>query len=213
MPRTASLASSSPPHDLFRPDKALSPPTLSHIVPEDLQDTARLLTLFIHAQTQGLIGKSDSDRLTFLAVAEHAKVVGSANPCGLFAALVRRQQWHFVTDSDEDVAQARLKAYLYGLTARAAPPSAAGPPELSPDAAIVRYVRTQLAHTGWHGDAFGLVNREDPTWTRERWERAAAELAQVQAAWQHANALNRVGNLTGVGDARDSLGVFTAEED
>jgi hypothetical protein len=205
MPRTASLVSSSPPYDLFRPDKALPPPTLSHIVPEDLEDTARLLTLFIHAQTQGLIGKSDSDRLTFCALAEHAKVVGSANPCGLFAALVRRQQWHFVTDSDEDVAQARLKAYLYGPAARAAPPPA--PPELSPDATIVRYVRTQLARAGWQGDAFGLVSRGDATWTRERWEHATAELTQAQAAWQHANTLNRVG------DALDLLGVSAAEEE
>jgi hypothetical protein len=188
-------------------------PTLHHIVPEDLQDTARLLTLFEQAQTQGLTGKSDSERLTFLALAEHAKVVGSANPCGLFAALVRRQQWHFVTDSDEDVAQARLKAYLYGLVARAAPPPAVAPPELSPDAAIVRYVHTQLARAGWHGDGFGLVSRADPTWTRERWERAAAELAQVQAGWQHANVLNRVGDLMDVGDALDLLGVSAAEED
>jgi hypothetical protein len=207
MPRTASLASSSPPHDLFRPDKALPPPTLSHIVPEDLQDTARLLTLFIHAQTQGLIGKSDSERLTFCALAEHAKVVGSANPCGLFAALVRRQQWHFVTDSDEDVAQARLKAYLYGPGARAAPPPTTAPPALSPDATIVRYVRTQLARAGWQGDAFGLVSRGDPTWTRERWEHATAELTQAQAAWQQANTLNRVG------DALDLLGMSAAEEE
>jgi hypothetical protein len=62
-------------------------PTLSHIVPEDLRDTARLLTLFEQAYTQGLIGKSDSERLTFLGLAEHAKVVGASNPCGLFAAL------------------------------------------------------------------------------------------------------------------------------
>src|SRR5215510_13213535 len=207
MPRTASPASSFPPHDLFRPDKALPPPTLSHIVPEDLQDTARLLTLFIHAQTQGFIGKSDSDRLTFCALAEHAKVVGSANPCGLFAALVRRQQWHFVTDSDEDVAQARLKANFYGPASRAAPPPTAAPPALSPDATIVRYVRTQLARAGWQGDAFGLVSRGDPTWTRERWEHATAELTQAQAAWQHANTLNRVG------DALDLLGVSAAEEE
>ena len=201
MPCTPSLATSSPPHDLFHPDKALPPPTLSHIVPEDLQDTGRLLTLFTQAQTQGLLGKSDSDRLTFCALAEHAKVVGSANPCGLFAALVRRQQWHFVTDSDEDVAQGRLKAYLYGPAARAAPPPTTAPPELSPDATIVRYVRTQLARAGWQGDAFGLVSRGDPTWTRERWEHATAELTQAQAAWQHANTLNRVGDLMGVGDA------------
>src|SRR5262249_27452931 len=141
MLRTASPASSFPPHALFRPDKTLPPPTLSHIVPEDLQDTARLLTLFIHAQTQGLMGKSDSDRLRFCALAEHTRVVGSANPCGLFAALVRRQQWHFVTDSDEDVAQTRLKAYLYGPAARAAPPPATAPPAPSPDALIAPTVR------------------------------------------------------------------------
>jgi hypothetical protein len=35
-----------------------------------------------------LIGKSDSTRLTFLATAEHACVIGSSNPCGLFAALI-----------------------------------------------------------------------------------------------------------------------------
>src|SRR5439155_9077809 len=111
-PPSAAHATSPPLHGLHPPDRALPPPPLSHIVPADLQDTARLLTLFTQAQTQGLIGKSDSDRLTFCALAEHAKVVGSANPCGLFAALVRRQHWHFVTDSDEDVAQARLKTYL-----------------------------------------------------------------------------------------------------
>ena len=118
-----------------------------------------------------------------------------------------------MTDSDEEVAQARLKTYLYGPTARAAPPPATAPAELSQDAAIVQYVRTQLARAGWHGEVFDLVSRGDPTWTRERWERAAAELAQAQVAWQHANALNRIGDLTGVGDALDSLGVCAAEED
>jgi hypothetical protein len=191
----------------------IQPPTLRHIVPEDLQDTARLLTLFTQAQTQGLIGKSDSDRLTFLALAEHARVVGSQNPCGLFAALVQRQHWHFVTDSDEDVAQEQLKTYLYGPAARAAPPPVAAPPALSPDAAIVRYVRTQLARAGWQGDAFGLLSRGDATWTRARWERAASELVQAQAAWQHTNNLNRIGDLTDVGDALDLLGVHAAEED
>src|SRR5262249_42792423 len=93
-------------------------PTLNHLVPEDLQETARLLTLFERAQAHGLIGKSDSERLTFLGLAEHAKMVGSANPCGLFAALVRRQCWHFITDSDEDAAQQRLKTHLYGAASQ-----------------------------------------------------------------------------------------------
>jgi len=196
-----------------RKTTSTQPPTLRHIVPEDLQDTARLLTLFEQAQTQGLIGKSDSDRLTFLALAEHAQVIGSQNPCGLFAMLVQRQHWHFVTDSDEDAAQARLKQYLYGTPVRAAPPPALASPDLSPDAAIVRYLQTQLARAGWQGDAFGLVSCGAPTWTRERWESATAELAQAQAAWEHANTLNRVGDLMGVGDALDLLGVSAAEEE
>jgi hypothetical protein len=65
-------------------------PTLRHIVPEDLQDTARLLALFEHAQREGLIGKSDGERLTFISLAEHARVVGTQNPCGLFAEILRR---------------------------------------------------------------------------------------------------------------------------
>jgi hypothetical protein len=195
------------------PSSTLPPPTLRHIIPEDLQSTDRLLALCEEAQQQHLLGRSESDRLTFLALAEHARVVGSQNPCGLFAALVRRQHWHFVTDSDEDTAHARLKTYLYGPSARAEPPPAAAPPELSPDAVIVRYVRTQLARAGWQGDAFGLVSRGDPTWTRERWERAVVELAQAQVAWQRANTLNRVGDLMDVGDALDLLSVSAAEED
>ena len=126
---------------------------------------------------------------------------------------MQRQHWHFVTDSDEEVAQARLKTYLYGPAARAAPPPAAAPPALSPDAAIVRYARTQLARAGWQGDGFGLLSRGDSTWTRERWERAAAELAQAQVAWQHANTLNHLGDLTDVGDTLGLLGVSTAEEE
>jgi hypothetical protein len=189
------------------------PPTLRHIIPEDLEDTARLLTLFEQVQTQGLLGKSDSERLTFLALAEHAKVVGSQNPCGLFATLVQRQQWHFVTDSDEDAAQARLKQYLYGAPVRAAPPPALMPPELSPDAAIVRYLRTQLARVGWPGDVFGLVNREDPAWTRERWDRATTALAHTEAAWRQANALNRLGDRTGGSDGFDSLSTLAADGD
>src|SRR5499433_2227655 len=167
-------------------------PTLDHIVPEDLQETARLLTLFAQAQTHGLIGTSDSERLTFLGLAEHAKVVGVANPCGLFAALVRRQCWHFVTDSDEDAAYQRLKAHLYGADhqTRGSPqPHALAQAELSKDAAIVRYLQTQLARAGFEGDVFGLVSRDDASWTRERWDQAVHELEQARYAWQQGNAL------------------------
>jgi hypothetical protein len=185
-------------------------PTLRHLVSVDLQDTARLLILFEQAQTQGLIGKSESDRLTFVALAEHATVVGSTNPCGLFATLLRRRCWHFVTDSDEDAAQARLKYYLYGLSARPALPPPSPCPALSHDAAIVRYVQTHLVRAGWQGDAFGLVSREDASWSRERWENAVRELEDAQRAWQQANVLNRLGDRTGLGEPPDALGAGVA---
>ena len=191
-------------------------PTLSHIVPEDLTDTSRLLTLFEQAHTQGLIGKSDSERLTFLSLAEHAKVVGSHNPCGLFAELTRRKCWHFVTESDEDAAYRRLKQHLYGqLSPRVSAPAyiTPAPPELSKDAFMVRELQRELARQGCHGDIFAWVHQYDPAWSRARWERATAELAQAQIAWQHANVLNRLGDLTGVEDALDCLGVCVAEED
>jgi hypothetical protein len=177
-------------------------------VPEDLQDTARLLTLFAQAQTHGLIGTSDSERLIFLGLAEHARVVGSANPCGLFAELVRRQCWHFVTDSDEDAAHQRFKAYLYGTDhqTRGSPqPHALAQPALSKDAAVVRYLQTQLARAGFDGDVFGLVSRGDASWTRERWENAVGELDQARRLWHQGNMLNRLSDLTALGEPLGSV--------
>ena len=43
-----------------------SKPTLKHIVPEDLRETARLLELHAQAVDSGLLGSSENDRLHFL---------------------------------------------------------------------------------------------------------------------------------------------------
>jgi len=201
-----------PGQDTLRTPSAASP-TLQHIVPEDLHHTDRLLALFQQAQRQGLIGTSDSDRLTFVSLAEHARVVGAENPCGLFAALLHGKRWHFVTESDEDAAHARLKHYLYGAPTRAMPPPTSSPPVLSKDAVIVRYVQTELARVGWQGDGFALVSGDDATWTRARWDRAVAECAHAQASSQHANALHRLGERTGGGDALGHRGAAVAHGD
>jgi hypothetical protein len=190
------------------------PPTLHHIVPEDLRDTPRLLALFAQAQQHGLIGPSDSARLTFLATAEHARVMGSTNPCGLFAALIRRQLWHYVTDSDEDAASARLKQHWYGREGPrqpAPPPLSAEPCALSKDAFMVRELHRELARAGFQGDAFGWVHRAYPEWTRARWDHAVAELATAQQGWQRVNARNGLCDGTGVGDDLGSLAVSTAD--
>lgn len=167
-------------------------------MPEDLTDTARLLALFVQAHTQGLIGASDSERLTFLSLAEHAKVVGSHNPCGLFAELLRRKCWHFVTESDEDAAYVRLKQYLYGQSNEqrlVPPPAATAPPALSKDTFIVRELQRECERRGVRGEVFAWLHREDASWTRERWDTAVLELAQAKGAWPQANDVHRLGSI------------------
>jgi hypothetical protein len=41
-------------------------------------------------------------------------------------------------------------------------------------------MRQLLRQAGWQGDPFLGVKLADPTWTREHWDRAQAELAQWQ---------------------------------
>src|SRR5262249_35775875 len=64
-------------------------PDLRHVVSEDLKDTGRLLDLYGQAVGVGLVKASECDRLRFVAAAEHARIVGTKNPCGLFVRLVR----------------------------------------------------------------------------------------------------------------------------
>src|SRR5262249_38068337 len=133
-----------------------------------------------------------------------------------FAALIRRQLWHYVTDSDEDAAATRLKQHLYGQgpPPRPVPPSSAPePPALSKDAFIVRELQREFARKGWPGDLFAWVHQADPTWSRERWDRATGEVAQAQAAWQHAHTCNRLGDPTSIGDSLGVRAVETVEGD
>jgi hypothetical protein len=154
-------------------------PTIEHIVPEDLRDTGRLLSLFEDAQRDGCIGGSESDRLTFIASAEHARFVGSRNPCGLFAQLIRRRLWHFVTADDEEAAGKRLKAHFYGGQEEKRPQVRA-PAVLSDDGSFVAVLQSRMKQQGFHGDVFSLLHAERPEWTRERWESAVLELKERQ---------------------------------
>jgi hypothetical protein len=112
--------------------------------------------------------------------------MGSTNPCGLLAALIRRQLWHYVTESDEDAASQRLKQHLYGQDAQRRPPPTPMTPEpaaLSKDAFMVRELHRELARAGFQGDALGSVHRLYPEWTRARWDHAVAELAMAQQSF------------------------------
>jgi hypothetical protein len=172
-------------------------PTLRHIVPDDLTDTARLLILFEEAQAQGLIGGSESERLTFVAIAERARLRAIRNAPGLFAELVRRRLWHFVTQDDEDQAQTRLREHFYGGREEGRALIMKRPSEaLSKDALFVTDVSARLRRHGFSGDVFAAVSRELPDWTRERWEHAVEELSAVQTREKPHGALHGIGNFS-----------------
>lgn len=84
-------------------------PTLRHVVQQDLHDPRRLEVLHRQAIAAALISQSDCDKLRFFAAAEHAKAIGTQNPCGLFATVVRKGLWRYITQDDEDVAVQVLK--------------------------------------------------------------------------------------------------------
>jgi hypothetical protein len=81
---------------------------MQHIVATDLQDPQRLLALHSQARRLGLVNGSAMERLQFFAAAERANRIGR-DPCGLFAAIVRRRLYGFISQGEEDAAHKRLK--------------------------------------------------------------------------------------------------------
>jgi hypothetical protein len=166
------------------PAPTVPDPKLADIRLEDLEDTGRLLELFNQAIAQKLIGSSEADRLRFVAAAEHALAIGKANPCGLFAYLIRGACWRYITQADEDKANGRIKAHLRGPTPPCVTPGMGRPssrPALSEDAKVVLRVRAALSAAGYRGDPYPQVRRHDASWTRERWDAALLELGTMGA--------------------------------
>ncbi len=170
------------------PNPAPGKPDLRHIVSEDLSDTGRLLELYSQAVGLGQVPSSEWGRLRFVAAAEHARSIGQANPCGLFARLVRGRLLHFATEGDEQAASVRIRSHLYGsrgplpMRAPVERVEQGRKPrrvvEWSEDAQVVQAVRSALARAGYRGDPFPMLRREKPEWTRDRWDRAVAELGR-----------------------------------
>jgi hypothetical protein len=187
--KTSKPASGGPAGDCIPPSegKNLGKPTLRDVKPEDLRDPARLMDLHAQAVEQGAISNSENDRLNFFAAANHARVIGSRNPPGLFVRIVRSKLFGFLTQDDEDAARAQVRILLYPKTAleqspRGGPYSASNGQiakglSLSDDARFVRDITRVLKQRGIPDSSmWRLVNRERPEWTRERWDRALGEL-------------------------------------
>lgn len=84
------------------------PPNLNHIQAIDLHDANRLECLFVQAQRYGLSPGGEAARLRFFAAAARALRVGTRNPPGLFASIVRRGLWAHLCMEDEDLACRRM---------------------------------------------------------------------------------------------------------
>ena len=89
------------------------PPTLQHIEREDLTNMQRLLLLYHQAVQHRLIGSSEAERLTFVALAQHVLSCRPKNEGGLFRHLLKQKRYHCVTQADEDAALQRLKQHVY----------------------------------------------------------------------------------------------------
>lgn len=97
-----------------RRETSLGKPMLRNVLIEDLRDTARLLELFAEATELGLVNGGEAARLNVVAAAEHALAIGSINPPGLFARLIRKAEWHHITEADDEAARRRLKRHDFG---------------------------------------------------------------------------------------------------
>lgn len=163
----------------FRKEK---PPSLKHLVIEDLRSTPRLLSIFEQALGAGLVGAGYGQQLNFFAAAEHSLVKGTRNPCGLFVHILKNKLWHYCTNDDEDAANERLKRHFFGnQRPREAEPvkRRAVQVVLSDDAKLVAAVqRVAMQHR--LPEPFYVLRRERPEWTRDRWDKALAEIENAR---------------------------------
>ena len=105
-------------------------PNLNRVLLTDLSEPVRLQAMFEDAVRRGRLRGGESERIQFFAAAEHARMIGTKNPAGLFAHLVRKRLWHFSTQADEDGARQKLHRFDHGVAVQAK--SRAHPPAAKP---------------------------------------------------------------------------------
>lgn len=152
-------------------------PDLRDVRYQDLRDTGSLLQLHGQAITKGLAKPGEWGRLRFVSLAERSLRRGH-DPCRLFAWLLKKQRWDYITDSDEDEANRRIKEHLYPrdrirsvMPEQSTPPPA---PVLSPDGRVaMACIQTVRRHGLSLSPA--MLARQQKGWSQERWNAAEAE--------------------------------------
>lgn len=78
---------------------------LANILLADLHHRERLHALHRQAIAKGWLRDSDADALNFYGAAVRARSIPVRDPIGVFVALVRKRQWHHITQAQEDEAR------------------------------------------------------------------------------------------------------------
>lgn len=151
-------------------------PTLHNITAEDLRDTNRLLALHDQAAERGIVNGSEAGRHDFLALAERARSQGHS-PCRLFAWLLTRRRFEFITTADEEAASSRLREYRNGPRSSRKMDAIkhSGQVTWNDDERFVLAclrVAEQTRHEPWQ------IAREGRGWSQEQWEAARQAVEQ-----------------------------------
>lgn len=159
------------------------PPNIRHIVSSDLSSSPRLLELHRQAVRTGLADASEHGLLQFVALAEHARVYATKDPCGLFISNLKNRRYGFINQTDEDRANRRIKEHFFPVNDGGLEnPQVQGPePRSAPKPltelaklvlAVERVVRTLRSPV----DAFHVARQHRPELTHQQWERGRAEI-------------------------------------
>lgn len=147
---------------------------LGSLTVAELWDPNRLDRRFHVAVEAGLVDSGIAGRLRFFAAAQHALRVATRNPCGLFATVVRRRLWSFISQEDEDRARAMIQTVER--------PAARGQSPCTTNKRLDRLIAGVA-------DRMGLPSRHDSTNSRTNppmWSKKLARSRRVASSlwWQ-----------------------------
>lgn len=94
---------------------------LGHVRTHDLTHSEGLQRLFERAASASLVRRTEAAAHTFAAAASHALRVGTRNPAGLFATIVRRGLWRYLSAEDEDRARPLARSLVTSFVRPTAP--------------------------------------------------------------------------------------------
>ena len=144
--------------------------------------------LFEDAVTRGVLRDTQADRLTFLSAVARTLQKATHNTGGFLRRLIESPDYRgFITQSDEDTARRWLRESEGVIQPGPMAEPEEALPTLSNDALTVQILLQDLERAGYTGrHPLTLIQRSGylSDWTRERWDQAVFDIADVHRASQ-----------------------------